>query len=100
MEVKFFDEQIERFIFNLQKKTIAKTLRTIDLLEEFGHKLGMPHSRRLGKGCFELRIRGGEEIRIFYIFDKGNAVLVHGFVKKTQKIPRREFKKFLEKLSA
>ena len=43
MEIRIFDISLEKFIRSLQKPTIAKVLRTIDLLEEFGQKLGPPH---------------------------------------------------------
>ena len=67
MEVKFFDDAVEVFISDLEKSTIAKVLRTIDLLEHFGQRLGMPHSKNIGHKLFELRIRGQQEIRLIYI---------------------------------
>ena len=84
------DPEVEKFIFSVEKQTIAKILRTIDLLEKFGHKLGMPHSKKVSGQLFELRIRGQQEIRIFYCFHKGLIYLLHGFIKKSQKIPRKE----------
>ena len=70
------DPKVERFISSLSKQAIAKVLRTIDLLEEFGNQLGMPHSKKVDAGLFELRIRGQQEIRIFYAFHKGTAYLL------------------------
>lgn len=58
MEVIFFDEAVEIFLTKLEKPTIAKVLRTVDLLERFGNQLGMPHSKSVGRNLFELRIRG------------------------------------------
>ncbi|HLD18332.1 MAG TPA: hypothetical protein VJB99_04710 [Patescibacteria group bacterium] len=49
MEIRFFHADVEEFIRGLEKPTIAKVLRTIDLLETFGHKLGMPHSKAIGE---------------------------------------------------
>ncbi len=40
MEIRIFDKSLEKFIKNLQKPTIAKLLRTTNLLEKFGQKLG------------------------------------------------------------
>ncbi|PIZ93073.1 MAG: type II toxin-antitoxin system RelE/ParE family toxin [Candidatus Magasanikbacteria bacterium CG_4_10_14_0_2_um_filter_41_31] len=85
-----FGEDLEKFIFGLKKETIAKILRTIDLLENFGNKLSMPHSKKVIGNLFELRVRGQIEVRIFYVFYKETIVLLHGFVKKTQKIPVKE----------
>lgn len=90
MEIKFYDQSIEKFITGLEKPVIAKTLRTLDLLEKFGNKLGMPHSKKIDTNLFELRVRGKKEVRIIYCFYKNTIVLLHAFIKKTQKIPKRE----------
>ena len=47
-------KEVEGFIITLDKLTIAKILRVIDLLEKFGNQLQLPHSKPLGKGLFEL----------------------------------------------
>lgn len=48
-----------------------------------------PLSKHLEAGLWELRVRSGTDIlRIIYTFDKGRIViLLHGFIKKDQKIP-------------
>lgn len=99
MKVHFFDEKLEEFIKGLEKPIIAKVLRTIDLLEMFGHHLGMPHSKRLGGGLSELRVGGIQEVRFIYAFHRGEAVLLQGFLKKSRQIPRKEIEMALQKLS-
>lgn len=99
MEVIFFNEKLERFVYSLEKQTTAKVLRTIELLGEFGNKLGMPHSRKVASQIFELRVRGAQEIRLFYTFQKNTVILLTGFIKKTNKIPNREIKRASDKLS-
>jgi len=84
---------VESFLETLTEKELAKVIRTIELLEEFGHKLGMPHSKHIDNGLLELRIRGKREIRIFYCFSKNKAVLLHACVKKTQKTSAKELNK-------
>ncbi len=76
---------VETFLSSLSAPEIAKALRTIELLENFGSSLGMPHSRHLSGGLLELRVRGKREVRIFYSFHKNKAVLVHACIKKTQR---------------
>ena len=98
MEINFFDKKLEQFILRLQKPTIAKILRTIDLLETFSHRLGMPHSKRITERLYELRIRGQQEIRILYIFHNNSIILLHGFIKKSQKIPANELNAANQKL--
>ncbi|MDO8521872.1 MAG: type II toxin-antitoxin system RelE/ParE family toxin [bacterium] len=98
MNVRFLDAQLEKFICSLEDATVAKALRIIDLLEMFGHKLGPPHSKKVAVGLFELRIRGKQEVRIFYMFLHGDAVLLHGFIKKSQRIPKKELNSAIRKL--
>src|SRR3989338_6496176 len=90
MKIKFFKKRLEDFITSLEKPAVAKILRTLDLLEIFGHELGMPHSRKISNNLFELRIRGTQEIRIFYTFHKNEAILLHGFLKKTEQTQQKE----------
>ena len=92
MQIDLLDS-VETFIESLTEKEIAKVIRTIELLEEFENKLGMPHSKHLDDGLLELRVRGKREIRIFYCFCKSKAVLLHAFIKKTQKTPEKELNK-------
>ena len=92
MEIRIFDTSFKKLIKSLQKSTIAKVLRTIDLLEQFGQKLGPPHTKKISAHLFELRVSGKQEVRIFYSFHKSQILLLHGFVKKSQKIPQKEIK--------
>ncbi|MDA2922549.1 type II toxin-antitoxin system RelE/ParE family toxin [Patescibacteria group bacterium AH-259-L07] len=94
----YIDKDVEKFITSLGKSTIAKVLRTIDLLELFGRQLGLPHSKKVRSDLFELRIRGQQEVRIFYAFQKGEIILLRGFIKKTQKTPQRELNTVIKKL--
>ena len=100
MKVKSFDEKVDDFIENLQKPVDARADRMIDLLKQFGTDVGMPYSKSLGNKLFELRIRGQQEVRIFYTFYQGEAVLLHGFIKKTQKTPLREIETAKKKIKA
>jgi phage-related protein len=83
-------DAVGAFLESLNAKEVAKVIRTIELLEEFGNDLGMPHSRHMSDGLLELRIRGTREIRIFYCFHKKQAVLLHACIKKTQKTLEKE----------
>lgn len=98
MKIVIRDNSLEKFIQSLEKSTIAKILRIIDLLETFGPRLGMPHSKKIADSLFELRIRSTQEVRIFYCFHKASIVLLHGFIKKSNKIPKKEMRTALQKL--
>jgi len=82
------------FIDKLEAKSKSKIINTIDLLEIYGIKLGAPHVKKVtGTGFWELRILGGDNIRILYIAITGRVfLLLHGFIKKVQKTPKREIK--------
>ena len=79
-------------------KLRAKMIRTVQLLEEFGYELGMPDSRYLEDGIFELRcIHGNDIARCLYFFTVGDkAIVTNGFVKKTKKTPREALEKAKE----
>lgn len=82
----------EEFIFSLDTKMQSKAYSSLELLEELGNTIREPYSKPIEKGIFELRIKFASDItRIFYFFCVGNRIIVtNGFVKKTQKTPRKE----------
>ena len=98
MEI-LLEKNVEKFINKLESQTFAKVLRIIDLLERFDFKLNLPHSKKIKANFFELRIRGTQEIRIFYTFEKDKIILFYAFIKKTQKIPKKEFEQAIKKLN-
>ncbi len=99
MTIKVFDSALEHFIESLEKSTFAKVIRMLNLLEQFGNRLGMPHSKKIAIDLFELRVRGHHEVRILYTFHAGIVVLLHGFIKKSQRIPERELHIARQKLT-
>lgn len=67
-------------------------LRISELLEGFGPQhVGMPHVRPLGEKLWEMRLMGSAGIdRAIYTAASGRRLIVlHAFVKKTQKTPQR-----------
>lgn len=70
----------------------AKFLRISELLEEFGPQgVGLPHVRFVESKLWEMRMTGRDGVaRAFYVARAGRQLLVlHVFVKKAQKAPRR-----------
>ena len=92
MKVVLLDTSVEYFIQSLNAVNHAKAIHMIELLEEFGHRLSMPHSKMITRGLFELRIKGSPAIRLFYIFHNNKGIIIHGFTKKSAKTPTREIK--------
>ncbi|MBI2404712.1 type II toxin-antitoxin system RelE/ParE family toxin, partial [Candidatus Gottesmanbacteria bacterium] len=56
MNIIYHDPVIE-FLKKFKKPTSAKIVKSIDLLEQYGLTLRMPHVRSLSSGLFELRVR-------------------------------------------
>lgn len=89
--IEYFDARVEHAVLRLPRGLLARYLRLADLLLEFGPNLGMPHTRSMGDGLVELRVRGPEgSARVFYctVVDR-RIVMLHAFVKKSQKTPSR-----------
>ena len=59
---------------------------------QIGWPVGMPLSRSLGDGLWELRstMPSSRIARIIFTFSEGTIVLLNGFVKKSQKAPASE----------
>ena len=71
---------------------MARVIRYAERMEMYGPDLGMPHTRAMGDGPFELRLKAREGIaRIFYCTRVGRRiVMLHQFLKKTEKTPAKE----------
>ncbi len=96
-EVAFYEKEdgakpAQEFLLQLDKAMRAKMLRTVQLLQALGCELREPYSKPLEDGIFELRAQVGNNIsRVLYFFIYGRRiVLTNGFVKKTQKTPKKE----------
>ncbi len=64
------------------RKTVGDDIATV----EFGWPIGMPVCRSLAQGIWEVRSNIKDGIaRVLFFFYEGKLVLLHGFVKKTQK---------------
>jgi phage-related protein len=102
-KVKFFQTArgnypVKEFIERLEKKSYARVLRSMSLLQEFGPSLRMPYSKKIASKLYELRIKGVEAIRIFYTQANEEYYLVHAFKKKSQKTPKQELQLALDRI--
>lgn len=86
---------ISEFIDSLPSKLATKTKVSIDMLREYGYLLRMPFVEKISDDIWELRTKESSNItRVFYFFyEKDKAVLTHGFIKKTNKLPANEIEK-------
>jgi phage-related protein len=66
------------------RATIGGDICTVEL----GWPIGMPVCRPLGKGLYEVRSTLDNRIaRVLFAIEGGDMILLHGFVKKSQKTP-------------
>ena len=91
---------VREFILSLQKNQQAKIRRILQLIYEYGVTSANPHLKKLpGTPLWEIRILGKDSIRILYVIPGTNSILIlHGFVKKTQKTPGKELNIALTRL--
>jgi phage-related protein len=90
--IDFYSERVERSIYALPKMLVVRFVALAERMEQHGPNLGEPHTKAMGDGLFELRLKGAEGIaRVFYcaIVDR-RVMMLHCFVKKTQQTPHKE----------
>lgn len=87
-----FNDRVETGILERPAGFVARFIRYAESMEMFGPDLGMPHTRAMGDGLFELRIKAAEGIaRVFYCTVAGHRIIMlNQFVKKSDRTPSRE----------
>ena len=98
-EIEYFETAkgrcpVQEFIDSLDARSKAKIARTLDLLQQFGIKLGMPYAKHVEGDMWELRTRvGSNQYRVIYfLFTGGVFILLHGFMKKSGPIPQQDLR--------
>lgn len=104
-EIEFYSDErgysdVEEFVKELREKSdlskdarinFNKVVAYLDILEEMGTRIGEPVTKHLDGEIWELRPLAN---RILYAYFKDNKfLLLHHFVKKSQKTPPREIEK-------
>ena len=83
-------EPVRDWLKSLSKEDrfrIGSDIKTV----EYGWPIGMPTCRPLGHGLYEVRTNLHRRIaRVIFSIKDGHVVLLHGFVKKSQKTPRAD----------
>ena len=68
------------------RKAVGEDIKTV----EFGWPIGMPTCRPMSGGLYEVRTNLTDKriARVLFCFHDGKMVLLHGFIKKSQKTPK------------
>lgn len=105
LSVRFFateagSEPVREWLKGLSaqdKKTIGEDIKTV----QFGWPLGMPLVDHLEGDIWEVRIKLENRIaRVLFVIDKQTMILLHGFIKKSQKTPKQELDLAKQRLKA
>ena len=90
--IEFVNENARQELITLPMSIRQRAFALLDRMKIAGPNLGMPHTRPMGNGLFEIRATGKEGIgRVMYCTFIGRRIVVlHCFVKKTQKTPTKE----------
>ena len=78
------------------RKLVGRDIQKV----EFGWPLGMPYCRSLGNGLWEVRsdLTDGKIGRVIFCVARERMVLLHSFVKKTQKTPSHDLRLALKRM--
>ena len=90
--ITYYSESVQEQIFELPDTLAARYIVLTRRMLAIGPNLGEPHTKVMGSGLYELRLKGAEGIaRVFYCALIGKRiVMLHSFVKKTDRTPKRE----------
>jgi phage-related protein len=93
-EFIYYSSRVERDILSLPKELLAEFYAMKKIMFEKGPSLGMPYTRAMGEGLFEMRLSDKDGIaRVFYCtVEKYEILILHSFIKKTRATPVHELK--------
>lgn len=91
-EITYYSDSVEDLILAFPDTLAARYIVLTRRMVALGPNLGEPHTKAFGGGLFELRLKGAEGIaRVFFCTLVGRRiVMLHRFIKKSDKTPARE----------
>lgn len=93
-QILYYSEFLQTEILDLPQGLVGRYFALTDRMQLYGANIGLPHTKAFGEGLFELRLKSSEGIaRVFYCTLIGQRiVMLHSFIKKSQKTPLRELR--------
>lgn len=97
--ILFYKDYFQDFFSQQRDKVKDKIIWTLQLIEEIDRvpETYLKHIESTD-GLYEIRVQSGSDIfRIFCFFDEGKLIVIaNGFLKKTQKTPKKEIERALK----
>lgn len=89
--IRYHSDKLQSALLDLPPGLLSRNVHCTDWMLIFGPDLGMPHTRALGQGLYELRLKSKEGLRrvMFALFQQ-DIVMLHLFAKKTDQTPLKE----------
>lgn len=91
-KINYYNQSVKNTAHALEKTIKAKFEAIMDKMLEYGSDLGLPHTRAMGEGLFEIRAKGQSGIArgLFCTISQKTIVILHIFIKKTEATPKKE----------
>ena len=93
-KITYYNQSVVDDVRSLEKSIKAKYMAITDKMLETGPDLGLPFTRAMGKGLFEIRAKGQAGIArgLFCTITNNTIMILHVFVKKTETTPLKELR--------
>lgn len=98
--IDYYNQSIMDEARTLPKSIKAKFEAIMDKMIEHGPDLGLPFTRSMGKGLFEIRAKGQEGIArgLFCTITNRTIVILHVFIKKTQSTSKNDLELAIKRM--
>lgn len=91
-KINFYNQSVADEMHELHPSIKAKFEAIKDKMLEYGPDIGMPFTKAMGKGLFEIRAKGHMGIArgMFCTISDNTIVILHIFIKKTDATPKKD----------
>lgn len=99
-KITYYNKAVRAIADALHLSIKAKFEAIMDKMCEYGPDLGLPFTKAMGKGLFEIRAKGHAGIArgFFCIVSKNVIVMLHVFIKKTESTPKKELELAIKRM--
>lgn len=91
-KIDYYNRSVKEAVDHLDKSIKSKFIAIVNTMLDEGPDLGMPFTKAMGSGLFEIRAKGHAGIArgFFCTIKNRKIVILHVFIKKTNKTPQKE----------